>query len=154
MQAEAELFERYLKRHGYNWTAERKAVAGLVFSLHEHFTAEELAALLRSSKRPVSRASVYRTLNLLVESGLVRRFELGGQTTCYEHVFGHNHHDHLICLRCGRVTPLEDPALERAQEEACCRSGFIPEYHYLEIYGVCSACMSGHSMTAKAGDVS
>lgn len=150
MEGEAKLFERYLKRNGYNWTAERKAVAGMVFSLHEHFTAEDLTTLLKSSEKPVSRASVYRTLNLLVESGLVRRFELAGQTTCYEHVFGHEHHDHLICMQCGRVTPLEDPYLEQAQQEACSKLGFRPQGHYLEIYGVCSTCTSGHSVTTES----
>jgi Fur family ferric uptake transcriptional regulator len=139
---EAAIFERYLRSHGYNATSDRKAIAGLVFSLHEHFTAEDLVTKLKASKKHVSRASVYRTLNLLVESGFVRRFEMGGQAAYYEHVFGHCHHDHLICLHCGQVTQLEDSNLERAQREACARMGFRIEDHYLEIYGICKDCAS------------
>lgn len=88
----------------------------------------------------VSKASIYRTLPLLLESGLVEQVDKNDKHAHYEHTFGHGHHDHLICLGCGRVIEVFSPKLEKVQDELCRENDFKGVKHTLEIKGFCSKC--------------
>jgi Fur family ferric uptake transcriptional regulator len=88
----------------------------------------------------ISRATIYRTLELLVKSGMVRRVHLGEDHYHYEHVRGDSHHDHLICTMCGAVIEFHDESLEARQREICARKKFTPTFHNLQILGVCDSC--------------
>ena len=88
----------------------------------------------------ISRATIYRTLELLVRSGLVRRVHLGEDHYHYEYVSGNSHHDHLICTTCGGVIEFHDEQLEQRQREICERKKFTPTFHNLQILGVCDSC--------------
>ena len=88
----------------------------------------------------ISRATVYRTLELLVKSGLVRRVHLGEDHYHYEHVKGDSHHDHLVCTTCGGVIEFLDEGLEKRALEICEKRKFKPTFHNLQILGVCDAC--------------
>jgi Fur family ferric uptake transcriptional regulator len=88
----------------------------------------------------VSRATVYRTLNTLVEVGLLRKIDMGDRQALYEPTEGREHHEHMICVRCGEILEFVEPEIERLQQEVCRRNGFEPLDHTLQIYGVCQAC--------------
>ncbi len=107
-----------------------------------HFRAEDVAARMRRRNRRVSVVTVYRSLPLLVEAGIVRRAciqeEKGG--ALYEHVWGHEHHDHLICSRCGRTVEYSYPAIEILQDAVAREHGFELERHHMELVGVCPDC--------------
>ncbi|UNC93914.1 transcriptional repressor [Candidatus Contubernalis alkalaceticus] len=135
-----EKFNKYLKLKGFKLTQERRIILEQVFSVHDHFDVEDLLYMLRKSNRQVSRASVYRTLSLLVESGLVEKVDFGDGRAYYEHVFGHLHHDHLICKNCGKVVQFEDMTIEKRQKDICKEHGFQLEYHTLNIFGFCTEC--------------
>ena len=133
-------FADFLQQQGLKLTSEREALVREIFSIHYHFEADELLFKMKQNNVKISRATVYRTLELLVKSGLVRRVHLGEDHYHYEHVSGNSHHDHLICTTCGAVIEFHDEDLERRQREICERKKFTPTFHNLQILGLCDAC--------------
>ncbi|NCO66249.1 MAG: transcriptional repressor [Candidatus Aquicultor secundus] len=143
MNSESLQFKNYIESKGLLFTPERQCVAEEVFASHNHMDAEELLKHLKSKGSKASRATVYRTLDLLVESGLVKKIDLGEGRLVYEHTAGHPHHDHLVCLKCGSVQEFEEPLIEQLQEWACEKANFKPTGHSLNIYGYCRGCTTG-----------
>ena len=137
---EKTLFGNYLGEKGLRLTKERDAVLGQVFAFHGHFGPEELYDRIRQAGIKASRASVYRTLNLLVSCGLVERVTQSGKGNVYEHTYGHRHHDHMICTGCGTFIEFYSPELEKLQQLICKKQRFLGTSHTLEIRGVCSLC--------------
>jgi Fur family ferric uptake transcriptional regulator len=137
---EKKIFQKFLVEKRLKLTRERIEVLQEVFSFHDHFGPEQLYFRLRSSGSKASRASVYRTLNLLVESGLVEKVTRTDKGNIYEHTFGHSHHDHMICSRCSRVIEFYSENLEKLQEEICKNNNFSGMSHILEIRGWCETC--------------
>ncbi len=139
---ENSVFRDFLGEKGLKLTQERIAVLKEVFSFHGHFEPEHLYFRIRDSGLKASRASVYRTLNLLVESGLVEKVARRGKGNVYEHTYGHNHHDHMICEKCGAIIEFYSEKLESLQDEICRQNGFTGLSHILEIRGNCERCGS------------
>jgi len=134
-------FGRFLSGKGLRYTSERRAVVDAVFEKHRHFEADDLLLWARARESRVSRATIYRTLELLVNSGLVRQMTFGDKTAQhYEQVLGIPHHDHLICLACGKVQEVFSADLEREQDALCERHGFEVHHHNLEVFGLCRRC--------------
>ena len=133
-------FRTFLQQQGLKLTAERTALVREIFSTHYHFEADELLFKMKEKGVKISRATVYRTLELLVKSGMVRRVHLGEDHYHYEHVSGNSHHDHLICTTCGGVIEFHDEELERLQLAICEKKKFTPTFHNLQILGVCDSC--------------
>ena len=140
LQREINRFQTFLASQGLKLTNERAALVSEIFSTHYHFEADELLFKMKEKSLKISRATIYRTLELLVRSGLVRRVHLGEDHYHYEYITGNSHHDHLICTTCGSVIEFHDPALEERQREVCERKKFTPTFHNLQILGVCDAC--------------
>ncbi|HEX67741.1 MAG TPA: transcriptional repressor [bacterium] len=132
-----ERFRLFLREKGLKFTPERRKIAEEIFSFHDHFDAE---TLYRRLKREVSLATIYRTLPLLRESGLIREVLRCQGRGVFESVWGHPHHDHLICIRCGKIIEFEDERIEKLQEEVCRKFGFQPVEHRLGIKGYCKEC--------------
>ena len=137
---ENKIFQNFLGEKGLKLTKERTAVLKEVFSFHGHFDPENLYLRIKESGSKASRASVYRTLNLLVESGLVEKVTRTEKGNVYEHTFGHTHHDHMICDLCGSITEFYSEKLENLQKEICIANNFIGRSHTLEIRGYCAEC--------------
>jgi Fur family ferric uptake transcriptional regulator len=137
---ENKIFQNFLGEKGLKLTKERIAVLKEVFSSHSHFEPENLYLRIKDSGSKASRASVYRTLNLLVESGLVEKVTRTEKSNIYEHTFGHTHHDHMICDGCGRIIEFYSEKLENLQKEICLGNGFDGRNHTLEIHGYCAEC--------------
>ena len=134
------IFRNFLGEKGLKLTKERTAVLKEVFSFHGHFEPEHLYFRIKDSGIKASRASVYRTLNLLVESGLVDKVTRTGKGNVYEHTYGHRHHDHMICEICGEFIEFFSEKLENIQDEICREHGFAGLSHILEIRGRCNKC--------------
>jgi Fur family ferric uptake transcriptional regulator len=133
-------FSQYLRTKGLSLTQERETILNEVFSLEGHFEAEELLFSLRKKKKRVSRATVYRTLDLLVDAGLVGKADMGEKHSHYEHIFGHLHHDHLVCIRCGKVIEFSDKRIERSMKKLCEKGGFEHISHCFQVFGYCKNC--------------
>ena len=134
------IFRNFLGQKGLKLTRERFAILDEVFSVHGHFDPEKLYDRIRASGLKASRASVYRTLGLLVESGLVEKVSRMGKGSIYEHTYGHRHHDHMICDGCGEIIEFYSEDLERLQDEICRNNNFGGTSHTLEIRGHCEHC--------------
>lgn len=141
MEREAlEVFGQYLKKKGLRNTPERRSIINEIFSFHDHFDVAELYLRLRNKNVKVSKASIYRTLPLLVESGLIREvFHQDGHHH-YEHILGHSHHCHLFCTSCNEVLEFTDQRLTELEDELAGRFGYEVMSHKAEYYGVCPKC--------------
>lgn len=133
-------FESFLRAKKLKLTGERMAILGAIFKREHHFDAETLHAELKVQGGDISRATVYRTLDLLVQCGLVRKSSLGSSHANYEAAHDDEHHDHLICLNCNAVFEFFRPDLEALQEQICKAQDFKPLHHSLQIFGLCKAC--------------
>ncbi|MBI2194446.1 MAG: transcriptional repressor [Planctomycetes bacterium] len=140
MSKEAEIFQGFLRKNGLKFTPERVIILRLVFETHEHFDAEELFMAVRRAGERVSKATIYRTLDILVESGLVRRHTFDDRQARYEHIFGHKYHEHLHCLSCHRIFEFTHEDLDRIQASVCERYKFTPASRSFFISGYCSRC--------------
>lgn len=132
-------FREFLGVKGLKCTEERLTIVDHVFEKHTHFEADELVASLKQRKLNVSRSTVYRTLSLMVEAGLLRDLPFGASTV-YEHDYGYPHHEHLKCDKCGEVIEFVCDDLTDLQEEICRRFRFRATTHRFVIHGVCEKC--------------
>lgn len=142
-EQEQRIVEDHLRKKGFRWTSQRALIVRMALSTHDHFRAEELLERCREVEPRISRATVYRTLSVLESSGFVEGLDTGDGGRRFEHVLGHEHHDHMVCSACSRIFEFHDAELERRQEAAARRIGFRIERHSLRIYGVCRSCRKG-----------
>ena len=134
-------FAKYLGEQGLKMTPERERILEEIFVTEGHFEADELAYRLRGKGEKISKATVYRTLPLLVKAGLIKEVIHGEKHLHYEHVHdGEGHHDHLICLKCGKIIEFEEPALRKIEKQICQRNHFRTKKLLFEIYGYCQTC--------------
>jgi Fur family ferric uptake transcriptional regulator len=130
-----------LAQSGYRKGGARNAVVELLARQSCAVTAQEIDERLRAEGRAVGRASVYRVLELLTALRLVQRIDVGQGIARYErHESDGDHHHHLVCDRCGRVAPFEDPALEQAIERISRKLSFAVAEHDVVLHGACRDC--------------
>ncbi len=130
-------FSNYLKKCGLKITHQRLLVAEKIFRLGSHFTVDSLAEALYDRKGEISRATIYRIVSLLVESGQLTEHNFGQTVKYYEHIAGHQHHDHIVCLDCGRIEEFVNEEIEAAQVRIAEQHGFQLADHALNLYGRC-----------------
>jgi Fur family ferric uptake transcriptional regulator len=131
-------FLAFLERKNLRLTAQRRAIIETVFSTDEHFTAEQLLAWSRRRDRSVSRATVYRTLPLLTESGLVRELDFGKEQTFYDPNYAdHPNHSHLICEDCEKIVEFESDQIARLETEISQQLGFELKTQRLQLTAAC-----------------
>ena len=135
------LFGRYLRDIGLPVTSQREAVAAVVFDSEGHLSVDDIERELRARGERIGKATVYRTLDLLVRSRLVEEHDFGEGFKRYEHrLSSHPIHEHLICMECGNVEEFESRELFRVESRVKSEHGFIPVKRRLEIYGLCKEC--------------
>jgi Fur family transcriptional regulator, ferric uptake regulator len=130
-----------LDEAGYRLTRPRRAVAALIAEHDGHFTASDLEAVARTRHLGISRATLFRALDLLAELGVVERLDLPSGEHAYVPCAA-THHHHLVCSRCGRATDVEDYGVAEAVAEIERRSGYRIESHRLELFGLCRHCQA------------
>lgn len=150
--AEREQFLRYLRDNGHRVTRERLTLFDEIFRQHGHIDAEQLFESLQEREVKISRATVYRNLDLLVECGLVTRHRLGRRRYLYEHVHPGQKHHHLVCSECRRVVEFVSPGISALQGEICKAHDFVPSRHSLQIMGICNRCAEEAEEGEAAGE--
>jgi Fur family transcriptional regulator, ferric uptake regulator len=133
-------FREFLEIRGEKLTEPRRILIRHIFDSHKHFDADELVDDLRATGRRVSRSTVYRTLRLLVEAGLLRELRLTNRTA-YEHDYGYPSHDHLHCSECNAIVEFNNEDIRRLRDAISLDHGFRPVGHRFVITGVCPACI-------------
>jgi Fur family transcriptional regulator, ferric uptake regulator len=143
-----EAFRAYLREHNLPITAQRLAIADVLTESGRHLSAEEVAQELGARRLRVGTATVYRTLELLVRSGLVVERDFGEGFRRYEPARDEPHHEHLICARCGEVREFRDERLERMTTLLAEAHGYVRLRHRLVIHGICDDCSRGGAVRA------
>lgn len=137
-QAAKQKFMEFLEGKNLRMTAQRQAIIETVFSTDKHFTAEQLLAWSRQRDKSVSRATVYRTLPLLTESGLVREMDFGKDYKFYDPNYAdHPDHNHIICEDCDKIVEFESEKISRLESEISHKLGFKVKMQRLQITGSC-----------------
>ncbi|MBN2443514.1 MAG: transcriptional repressor [Spirochaetales bacterium] len=139
------IFINFLKKQGLRYTPERKEVLHGILQIHKHFDADDLYDFLKSHNGSLSRATIYRSLPLFLESNILRESPRSEGRTHYEITYGHEHHDHLICLSCGKIIEFKHDMIEQLQNKVCKEYDFIPLDHSLSIRGYCKECKNKKS---------
>ncbi len=135
------LFARYLREQGLPVTQQREAVAEVVFTANAHLSVDEIERQLRERGERIGKATIYRTLDLLVRSRLVEEHDFGEGFKRYEHRLSQQPvHEHLICMECGKVIEFKSSEVQKVEARVRAEQGFVPVRHRLEIYGLCREC--------------
>jgi Fur family ferric uptake transcriptional regulator len=137
-----ERFVGYLREHNLPVTAQRLAIADVLLTSERHLAAEEVAQEVTVRGRTVGTATVYRTIDTLLESGLVVERDFGEGFRRFEPARDVPHHEHLVCTQCGRVEEFRDERLERMTTIVAESRGFARQRHRLVIHGVCRDCQT------------
>ena len=141
-----ETFKQLLKKNSLKFTRQRESVLKVLYENDGHFTPEELSNLIREyyPELTVSIPTIYRTLGLLESSGIVDSISFGSKGKKYE--FGlKEHHDHLICVRCGKLIEFQDSLIENRQMEIAKRFNFKMTGHTMNITGICEECQKRYN---------
>jgi Fur family transcriptional regulator, ferric uptake regulator len=138
--------QSYMVKKGLRSTAQRRLIIDTFFEGSPHMTIEDLLTEVRSRDRGIGYATVYRTLKLLAECGVASERRFGDGLSRYELADdGSAHHDHLICVGCGKIVEFEEPRIEELQDEVALRYGFEITSHKHEMYGSCPECRAARS---------
>lgn len=129
-----------MARKGLNTTIQRKAIAEAFFTYPGHHSLEEFYRHVNSFDSSIGQSTVYRTLKLLCEAGLATETQFSDNITRFEVAFPHKHHDHMVCLKCGRIIEIAVPEIEKLQAALAKENGFVLTGHSHTLYGYCQEC--------------
>ena len=144
MLKERKIFEEFLKERNLKQSIQRMEILRVFIETEKHLTTDELYRIVKKKYPSIGYATVYRTLKLLCECGCGRELKFEDGITRYEHKYRHEHHDHLVCIKCGKFVEVIDPKIEELQKRMAKKYGFAPERHRMEIYGICKGCKRKH----------
>lgn len=140
MTKKHEQLKEVLRKEGLRYTDQREAVWDELSSNDDHRDAEQIFTALKKSGVNVSRATVYRTIDVLVKNNMVRKLDLGDGRSLYEHKIDPSHHDHLVCIQCGRIEEFMVDEIEKLQDQVADKFGYKLVRHIHQLFGLCSAC--------------
>ena len=129
------------RRKGVRWTNQRQVIVETFIGSDEHITVEDLHHRVRAIDRTISAATVYRTINMLVEMGVASKRHFGAASATFECEVNKDHHDHFVCETCGNIIEFHNDKIEALQEAVAKEYGCQLKHHRLELYGICAECL-------------
>ena len=138
--SEFQILHEHIRSRKLRSTPQRDAVLAVFLATEGHVSVEELHKLVKRKHPAIGYTTVYRTMKLLADVGLCRSVDFGDGVERFEHDYGHEHHDHLICTVCGQYIEVHNKDMEELQNILARQQGFALTSHVLKIYGVCRKC--------------
>lgn len=143
LSPEMQVFIEYLQDRKLKVTPHRQLILETFLDNEGHRSVEDIYRVVRQRDPRVGYTTVYRTMKILAECGLAREIDLADGITRYEHLYNHQHHDHMICMQCGNSIEFYNPDIEALQDTASEQLRFKVMDHKLQIYGICKNCSGG-----------
>ena len=140
MTSVTEAFRSFLQDKNQHFTKQRALIFQEFLQAGTHLSVEELYGIVKKKEPSIGQVTVFRTLKLLEEAGIANPVNFGDRTVRYEISFKTKHHDHLVCVNCGKVIEVLDTKLEKRKEKICQKYNFSSSHHRLEIFGTCKGC--------------
>jgi Fur family ferric uptake transcriptional regulator len=140
MKSAKNILRQYLKNNGLLQSKQREQILDIFLETEEHPTIGDLYELVRKKTPKIGLATVYRTMKVICGAGLAREVDFGDGVRRFEHEYRHQHHDHLVCLKCGRIIEVMSPEIEKLQQSLAKKHRFTAVRHRLEIFGTCRTC--------------
>jgi len=134
------IFRQYLKNKGLLYSKQREQILDIFLKTENHPTIDDIYKLVRKKKPKIGLATVYRAMGVICDAGLAREADFGDGFRHFEHKYRHQHHDHLVCLKCGRVIEALSPEIEKLQQRLAKKHDFTPVRHRMQIFGTCRQC--------------
>ncbi len=142
MKSAKNILRQYLKNNGLLHSKQREQILDIFLKTEKHPTINDLYDLVRKKTPKIGLATVYRSMKVICGAGLARETDFGDGTKRFEHKYKHQHHDHLVCLKCGRIIEIISPEIEKLQENLAKKHRFNAVRHRMEIFGLCKTCKS------------
>lgn len=147
MQKALKIFRHHVKGQGLNQSVRRDAVVQAFLQSKTHVSAREVYDLVRAQGGRVGYATVYRTLKLMVSSGLAEMVDFNDGVKRFERKLGREYHAHFICVRCRQDVEVFDKAIARLSRALARRAAFVPQKHRYEVFGLCRQCQGQGQMS-------
>ena len=140
LDAANKVFKKYVKSKSLKWTSQREAILRTFLSTEEHVSVDDMIRMLQKRNRSFGQATVYRNMKLLAECGIAEPKHFEDGRVRYDQSYGHDHHEHLICVSCRKIVEFKNQELEDMKVQIAKDHGFEMLYHHLEIFGTCPDC--------------
>ena len=140
MKSAKTVFSQYLKNKKMLHSTQREQILDIFLKTEKHVTVDEIYTLAKKKNSKIGLATVYRAMKILCDAGLAREVYFGDNLRHFEHEYGHQHHDHLVCTKCGRVIEVLSLEIEKMQEKLAKKHNFTPSNHKMKIFGTCNKC--------------
>lgn len=140
MKLAKQALSQYLREKRIRQSGQRNKVLDVFLNTERHLTANELYELVKKKYHKIGYATVYRAMKVITESGIAEEIEFGDGSKRFEHKYGHEHHDHLICIECGRFVEAMNPQIEKLQDKLARDNGFTLLRHKMHLFGTCKKC--------------
>ena len=135
-------FEQYLHTHGQKMTRPRRIILEAFIETEGHLTTEDILREAKKVDPGIGHATVFRTIRLIADAGLAREALQDDGARKFEHLANHPHHDHLLCVGCGKIIEFLSPVIEKEQQKIFSQYGFLPRGHMMELLGLCPECQA------------
>ncbi len=135
-------FENYLRAHGQKMTRPREVILEAFLKTEGHLSIDDILREAKKIDAGIGQATVFRTIRLIADAGLAREALQEDGARTFEHLADHPHHDHLLCVGCGKVIEFLNPVIEKEQQKIFVQYGFVPRGHMMELLGLCPECQA------------
>ncbi len=133
-------YKNYLQSNKIRFSAQRDKILNLFLNMKRHLSIAQIYALVRKKYPNIGYATVYRAMNLICQAGIAEKIDFGDGISRFEHKYGQEHHDHLVCIKCGKFIEVMDEKIEKLQRDLAKAHKFTLKKHKMQLFGYCSNC--------------